>query len=162
MSFAVARSTSPIPMLRAKISPHGTQHREVREREKYPTYLFDACICFFDTTSSPSHSFYFPCLVVRRAWMSTPATFCTSSASNVNNCFLPRVATHCFKVESYSKRKGPLKGEDHQICRLGVCLFRTQVPCSPIRMLRTPCCKNRERGRDELSAEIRTHVHVNR
>lgn len=95
--------------------------------------------------------------------MSTPATFCTSSASNVNNCFLPRVATHCFKLGSYSKRIGPLKGEDHQICRLGVCLFSTQVPCSPIRMLRTPCCEDGEEERDRLKTRHvgETYVYVN-
>lgn len=33
-----------------------------------------------------------------------------------------------------------LMGEDHQTWRLGVCLFMTHVPCSPITTFSTPCC----------------------
>jgi hypothetical protein len=80
-----------------------------------------------------------------RVLMSIPATLLTSSLSNAKSSRLPRVVTHIFVATSYSKRKGPLKGEDHQIWRLGVCLLSTQVPCGPIPMLRTPCCE----GRDE-------------
>ena len=83
-----------------------------------------------------------------RVLMSVPATLLTSSLSNAKSSRLPRVVTHIFVATSYSKRKGPLKGEDHQIWRLGVCLLSTQVPCGPIPMLRTPCCE----GRDERRA----------
>ncbi len=30
--------------------------------------------------------------------------------------------------ESNSYLRGPLRGDDHQICRFGVCLFSTQMP----------------------------------
>ena len=72
---------------------------------------------------------------------STPAAVRSSDASSCSkSTSCSRVLSHASCSSSYSNRFGPDCGDDHQICRLGVCLLMTQVPAEPKLMFSTPCC----------------------
>jgi len=79
--------------------------------------------------------------VVSLLWVAAAAVAVVAAGSTA------RVCRHWWDVYSY--RRGPLMGDDHHSCRLGVCLLMTHailrrvVGCSTV-MLSTPCCKDQE------------------